>query len=92
MVEILLTLIFTPFATFKPNSNDTRYASFTLEGSNVEFTFNYLFSSVDVKDINSIRAILNKLVKTKDIHQKDFDTLREQLITNITKLIEKKRV
>ena len=92
MVEILLTLIFTPFATFKPNSNETRYASFTLEGSNVEFTFNYLFSSVDVKDINSIRAILNKLVKTKDIHQKDFDTLREQLITNITKLIEKKRL
>ena len=93
MIDTLLILIFTPYAVFYANESKTQYKSFKLLGSsNVEFMFNYLFSSIDIREINSIRKILNRLVKTKDMHQIDFNLLRKQLIQNVNNLINKRRL
>ena len=93
MIDAILILIFTPSAQFIPNNDNNQYKSFKLLGtSNVEFVFKYLFSSIDIKQINIIRQALNQLVKTEDKLSINFETLKNTMITNLTNLVNKKRL
>jgi hypothetical protein len=91
MLDVLLLLIFCPYAYFK--NEGQYYHSFKLlrKGTNIEFK--YLFSSHDIQLINGIREKLNTLVKVKDIE--DPDIVKENkniLIKRVLELINKPRI
>lgn len=92
MVDLILSLIFTPFAKFYSNDAQNQYKSFKVVGNETEFVLNYLFSSIDVKEINAIRRILNRLVKMKESLITDFGLLRKQLIEKMNDLVNKRRI
>lgn len=58
----ILVMIFSPNVRFFPNASRTGYCGFKVQGSEIEFRFMHLFSSVDVDEINIIRKYFNKIV------------------------------
>ena len=92
MLELILMLIFAPQATFYSNEEQTQYESFRIVGSENDFKFTYLFSSLDVDDINSIRGLLNDIISNKFKEESEINSKRQLMIKNIKKLVDKKRI
>lgn len=91
MGNLLMTLIFAPQVKFLPNSDKTKYDGFKVIGSDKTFRFPYLFSSVDIDDINKIRKYINIVVD--NIKEKSIvERARTQLKENLVKIWVKKRI
>jgi hypothetical protein len=90
MIDVLLLLIFCPYAYFQ--NEGKFYHSFKLLRKSTSIQFKYLFSSQDIREINEIRKYLNLLIKT-DIQ--DHEVVAERrgiLVKKILAIINKPRI
>ena len=88
---LLLLIIFSPKVVFYSNETKDRYEAFEITGSRIKFQFNYLFSTVDIEQINKIRECLSKIV----INETDKSTLisyKEALRDKLKEVWNKKRI
>ena len=89
--KLLLIIIFSPRVVFYSNEDNNSYKYFRINNYSSNFTFDYLFSSYDVDQINKIRKCLSKIVEN-NFNVYNIELLKSELISNITKLWNKKRI
>jgi hypothetical protein len=90
MIDVLLLLIFCPYAYFK--NEGKYYHSFSLLRKSSSIEFKYLFSSQDIKEINEVRKYLNLLIKTKDQDPEIIAEYKNILIKKVLAILNKPRI
>lgn len=89
MIDKLIILIFTPSAEFFSNKDSKGYGYFNAFGSELNLNFTHSFSSHDIKEINKIRGLINKLV-TPNLFETNYLNLSNKLRKELKELIVKK--
>jgi hypothetical protein len=90
MIDVLLLLIFCPYAYFQ--NEGKFYNSFKLLRKTTSIEFKYLFSSQDIREINEIRKYLNLLIKAGGQEPEIIAERRAILVKKILAVISKPRI